>query len=217
MISTAGLAGHASVVAEAQRQFAAYTTGGGGGTGDRAAIHANLRGAVWRIAVTEGGAPAYEAVKREFQTTGSIDGRELALHALGRVQSDALAEDAFAFLLGPQVPAQDIHSGAMALAANASARDVQWRLIKENWSRLHAKIAGNPVVMDRYLRVSLNKFASREVGQDIAKFFQGKDNRGWDRSLGVVADTIEGNAKYRERDEGLVLEWLEARGYVEKK
>lgn len=208
MISTAGLAGHTAITTEAERQFAAYMSG------DRTAIHANLRSAVWRIAVTAGGRDAYESVKREFLTTSSFDGRELALHALGRVQDETLVADAFAFLLGPDVPAQDIHSGAMALAANPAAREVQWRLIKEHWAALHAKIAGNPVVMDRYLRVSLNKFASKDVAADIAAFFAGKDNRGWDRSLGVVADTIEGNARYRERDEAAVLEWLEAHGYA---
>ncbi len=70
------------------------------------------------------------------------------------------------------------------------------------------------VVLDRLVRVSLSKFASREVGHDIANFFESKDNRGYDRSLAVVADTVSGNASYKERDEASILEWLEARGYV---
>lgn len=79
---------------------------------------------------------------------------------------------------------------------------------------MHAKLSGNSVVLDRFLRVSLNKFASFDVERDIAEFFKDKDNRGYDRSLGVISDTVRGNAAYKQRDEQLVAEWLEAHGYL---
>jgi len=71
------------------------------------------------------------------------------------------------------------------------------------------------VVLERFLRVSLNKFSSFEVKDDIDKFFAEKDQRGYDRGLGVVKDTITGAAKYKERDEGIVREWLKAHGYLQ--
>lgn len=70
------------------------------------------------------------------------------------------------------------------------------------------------VVLDRFLRVSLNKFADFETEKDIEKFFESKDNRGYDRTLGIVADSIKGRAAYRARDLEVIKEWLGVHGYV---
>lgn len=181
---------------------------------DKKAIHPNLRSAVFRIAIMEGSNAEYEAVKQEFLTTTSIDGKELALVSMGRVQSPELAEEFINFLYSDHVAIQDVHSGGASLAANPKTRLAHWEYIKTNWTTLREKLGGNMVVVDRLLRVSLNKFASREIGQDIAKFFEGKDNRGYDRGLGIVADTVSGNASYKERDEVSILEWLGKRDYL---
>lgn len=70
------------------------------------------------------------------------------------------------------------------------------------------------VVLDRYLKNSLGKFASLEVERDITSFFKDKDQKGFDRGLVQVSDTISANARYKERDEMLVSEWLGAKGYL---
>lgn len=210
LIANAGLAGHKGVVTEAQRQFAAFTSGG-----NTSAIHASLRSPVFRISVTEGGKEAYEAVKTFYGTTVSIDGKEIALQSLGRVQTPELAKEYLDFIFSPKVAVQDRHSGAISLAANAKVRGVVWEYIKANWDgKVYPELSGNMVVLERFLRMSLNKFASFEVKKDIDAFFADKDNRGYDRGLGVVADTITGAAKYKERDVGLVKEWLGAHGYL---
>ena len=153
-------------------------------------------------------------MKQEFLTTTSIDGKELALVSMGRVQSHDLAKEFFNFLYSDHVAIQDVHSGSASLAANPKTRLAHWEYMKNNWPTLREQLGGNMVVLDRLVRVSLSKFASREVGKDIANFFEGKDNRGYDRSLAVVADTVSGNASYKERDEASILEWLETKGYV---
>jgi len=103
----------------------------------------------------------------------------------------------------------------MAMAGNSKTAMTQWELLKSEWTlvRRHTE-GGNSTVIDRLLRLALSKFSSAEVANDIAAFFKDKDNSGYDRSLGVVNDTIMGNANYKERDEQLVEEWLEAHGYA---
>jgi aminopeptidase N len=182
---------------------------------DTAAIHPNLRAGVFRIAVTAGGRAEYEAVKHEYCTTTSIDGKEIALQSLGRVHTEELALDFISFIFSPAVAVQDVHSGATSLANNPKPRQILWDFIKNNWETIiYPRLSGNMVVLDRFLRLSLNRFSSVEVADDIAAFFASKDNRGYDRSLGVISDTIRGFAKYRARDALVVKEWLEAHGYV---
>lgn len=170
--------------------------------------------AVYDINVREGGKPKYEAIKEEYSKNTSIDGKETCLYALGRVQTVDLVRDFLTFQFSDQVAIQDTHSGSIALAANPTARGAMWGWIKENWETVHKKLSGNPVVIDRYVKTSLEKFASHEVEKDITSFFADKNTKGYDRGLVQVSDTVRANANYKERDEKLILEWLKAHGYV---
>lgn len=166
--------------------------------------------------ITEGGKEEYEAVKKYYSTTTTTDGKEIALQAMGRVQTPELARDLLDFTFSPAVAIQDRHSPGMSLAANSNARLLLWEYIKEHWeSKVYPSLSGNMTVLERFLRVSLSKFASFDVERDIQKFYKGKDNRGYDRGLGVIADTINAAAKYKERDAALVKEWLSVHGYLD--
>jgi aminopeptidase N len=153
-------------------------------------------------------------VKKFLGTTTSVDGKEIALQSMGRVQTTELANDFLDFLFSPAVAVQDMHSGAASLSMNPKTRGALWEYMKANWdSKVHPDLSGNMVVLERFLRVSLSKFASKEVLQDIEAFFKGKDQKGYDRGLAVIKDTIQGAALYKDRDENLVKEWLSAHGY----
>ena len=193
---------------EAKKRFAAYTSG------DRQAIHPNLRLAVFKIVVANGGRSEYEAVKHEYLNSTSVDGKEISLQSLGQTQYDELAKNFMDFQFSEKVAVQDMHTGSISLAQNPKARNVLWQYIKEHWDTVHGKLSGNPVVLDRYLKLSLSKFSSHEIERDIAEFFKDKDTNGYDRGLAQVSDTISGNAKYKERDELLTLEWLKVHGYA---
>ena len=196
------------IIDEAKRRFAAYTSG------DRKAIHPNLRLAVFRIAISEGGRKEYEAVKQEYLNSTSADGKDIGLHSLGSVQTVELVDDFMDFQISDQVAMQDMHTGAISLAQNPKAQNALWQYIKEHWEAVHQKLSGNSVVLDRYVKTSLSKFSSHEIEQDIAAFFKDKDTKGYDRGLVQVSDTVRGNANYKERDEQLILEWLKAHGYA---
>lgn len=197
-----------SIIAEAQRQFQLYMGG------DKAAIHPNLRLAVFKIAIRYGGVSEYEAVKKEWSTTSSIDGKEIALASLGRIQdTKTLLPDFLSFMFST-VAFQDIHTAGSALAVNSKTRAGLWEYIKKNWEMVREKLGGNMVILDRFLRISLDKFTDLEAEQDIAAFFKGKDNRGYDRTLGIASDMIKGRAGYRKRDKEILLEWLKAHSYA---
>ena len=207
LLQTAGLAGHESTVNEAQKRFESFRGG------DKKAIHPSLRAAVFRIAVKNGGKEAYQAVQHEYLTTTSVDGKEITLQSMGQVQTAELAKDYLAFGFD-KVATQDVHSVGVSLANNSKVRETVWQYVKENWPMLRDRLGGNKVVLERFLRTCLQKYASFEIEKDIEQFFKDKDNTGYDRGLAVVSDTIKGNAKYRERDVELVREWLTAHGYA---
>ena len=208
LLQTAGLVGHESTVAEAQKRFKSFMDG------DKKAIHPSLRSAVFKISIKNGGESAYKAVQNEYLTTTSVDGKEITLKSMGQVQTADLAKDFLHFGF-TKVPTQDVHSVGVSLANNAKTREHVWYYFKENWPMIREKLGGNMIVLARVLKMWLQEYASFEIERDIQNFFEGKDKDGFDRSLAIVSDTITGNAKYKQRDVEVVREWLNAHGYVQ--
>ncbi|KAK3216762.1 hypothetical protein GRF29_1g903291 [Pseudopithomyces chartarum] len=207
---TAGLLGHKSTVEEALRRFDQYFSGN-----DKSAINPSLRRAVYSIAIKERGESAVDAIQNEFLTTSSIDGKEICLRSLGHVQTPDLAKRVLSFIFSDKVAMQDKHSGTVVLAGNSKVRIEVWNFIRDNWdSTIYPTLAGNLVVLERFLRMGLNKFADEKIADEIAAFFKEKDNRGYDQGLKVIDDTIRSHAKYQSRDENVVREWLKANNYI---
>lgn len=199
---------HPRTIAEAKNRFQLYTSGK-----DKAAIHPNLRSAIFGIAIRLGDNAEYQALKKEWHTTPSVDGKEIALRAMGRLQNIDLLPDYLDFLF-TEVATQDKHTAGMALAANPRTRAAFWEYIRDNFQTIYDTLSKNMVVLDRFLKISLQKFSSKQAEQEIAKFFEGRDNRGYDRTLGVIKDTILSRAAYKERDAEVILEWLKVNGYA---
>lgn len=207
IVSTAGTCGHQGVIAEAQRRFDAYFAG------DRSVLHPSLRLAVFRIAVAEGSGSAVDSVMAEYASTTTIDGKEICLASLGRAREPEQVRKVLEFMLSDSVKIQDKHTPAIALSNNSDARGELWHFIRTRWDDVHCQMSGNMVVLDRFLKNSLNKFSSRTTLAEIEAFFADKDNTGYDKGLGVIADNIRANAGYVERDGGRVAEWLKEHGY----
>ena len=117
-------------------------------------------------------------------------------------------------MFSDKVAVQDVHNGAVSLAANAKVRHLLWDYIKTNWASVEARLSSNNVVFERFIRMGLSKFADHQVGDDIATFFQRKDTGAYARALVIVSDNIRTNASYKERDQALVLEWLRDHDYA---
>jgi aminopeptidase N len=203
LISNAGAAGHEATVAEAKRRFHLVFTGK-----DPNAIHPSLRLAVFQTVISNGGKGDYETIKKYYSTTTSVDGKSIALRALGCVRSTELAQDLLNFTFSPGVATQDRAGPAISLAANSEVRLTLWEYIKANWdSKIYPQLSGNTIVLEGFLRKALDQFASFEVEKDIMDFFKDKDQKGYDRGLRVVKNTITSAASYKERDTASLKQW----------
>lgn len=198
-----------STVAEAKRRFDLWATGQ-----DKSAVHTNLRLAIFGLNVSEGGRKEYDAVKEEYLRTDSVDGKEICLAAMGRTKDPILVKEYLDFVFSEKVAIQDLHGGAVSLAANSKVRHLLWEYIKTNWNAVETRLSSNNVVFERFVRMGLSKFADHQIGDDIGNFFKDKDTAAYDRALVIVSDNIRTNASYKERDEAQVLEWLRSHGYA---
>ncbi|KAL4938670.1 hypothetical protein BDV06DRAFT_225769 [Aspergillus oleicola] len=209
LIAMSGLSGNASITSEAKKRFDLWAT-----AQDKNAIHTNLRSTIFSIAVSEGTRAEYDSVKGEYLRTDSVDGKEICLSALGRTKDAALVDEYLDFVFSDKVAIQDVHNGAVSLAANSKVRHLLWEYLKKNWASVETRLSANNVVFERFVRMGLSKFADHKIGADIASFFQSKDTSAYDRALVIVADSIRTNANYKERDVKQVLKWLQENEYA---
>lgn len=208
LLALAAGAGHEGIIAEGKKKFAAWKSG------DEKAIHQNLRGVVFNLAVANGGQEEYDAIKAEFSKTTSVDGKEIAITALGRSKSYENALDLLTFVTSDAVPPQDAHSGIISIAANNETRKAAWDFTKKEWPRVEKRLAVTSVVIDRWIKNGLTHYSDTSIRDDILSFFKDKETGSFSRSLVIISDTITGNANYKSRDEAQLLEWLKANGYA---
>ena len=136
-------------------------------------IHPSLRLPIFRIAIAEDPNPTtYNALKNEYLTTTSIDGREICLKAMGRVQSASLATDFLNFQFSDKVAVQDLQTGSAALASNSETRDVFWEWVQSHWAAILGKMTGKTVVMDRFWKNTLGRFASFKRAEEVSTLFR---------------------------------------------
>ncbi|KAI2624565.1 peptidase family M1-domain-containing protein [Hypomontagnella submonticulosa] len=216
ILLSAVLSGHPAVTEKAKSSFDAWADEG-------KPIHPNLRTVVYRTAIKTNPAKAVPVLKKEWYSGASIDGKEVCLASLGHTRDpDIITNDLLPFNcdLSPpappseSVPSGDMHSLGSALSTNSVARPIQWKYIQENWEKLTTKMA-NPVVLDRFIKLTLQKFTDAKYIDEIDAFFKDKDTSAFDRTLEQVKDSIRGRAAYRERDAKVIKEWLSANGYLQ--
>lgn len=177
---------------------------------------------MYRAGIKKDAPKAYEALKKEWATGASVDGKDLCLSSMGHVRDPEMIKDkiiSFLFNISPPAPASDsVPSGDMhmlggPLASNTVARPLLWKWMQENWDQVTKKMA-NPVVLDRFVRLTLGKFTDLKYLDEIDAFFKDKDTSSFDRTLEQVKDSIRTRAAYRQRDAAVIKEWLSANGYL---
>ncbi|XXH05230.1 hypothetical protein Hte_011655 [Hypoxylon texense] len=216
LLLSAAANGHPEVIEKATSLFNAWADEG-------TPIHPNLRTVVYRAGIKTNPEKAVKALKKEWFTGKSIDAKEVCLASLGHVRDPEIISKSllpFNCDLSPpappseSVPSGDMHSLGSALSNNSIARPIQWKYMQENWDKLTTKMA-NPVVLDRFVKLTLQKFTYTKYIDEIDAFFKDKDTSAFDRTLEQVKDAIRGRAAYRERDAEVLKEWLSANGYLQ--
>ncbi|RDA84820.1 hypothetical protein CP532_3164 [Ophiocordyceps camponoti-leonardi (nom. inval.)] len=203
---------HKETIDEALRRYDLWVA-----DAEKNPIPPSLRLAVWRSAVRRDPGPAVGVLKKEWATTKSIDGKTICLQAMAAAEDKEVVEkDILSFNFGTSsddVPAADMHVLGLMMADNPPARDWQWAYVKKNWDACVAKL-GNPIVVDRFVRMALGGFVDDSAVDDMDAFFRDKDTTAFNRTLATVTDRVRGRAAYRRRDAASLREWLAAKGYL---
>lgn len=179
----------------------------------------SLRGAIFKAGVIDNADANIDILKKYWAKGESVDGKLVVLSALSSAKdAEAIKNKIVTFLFNTKpasdsVDVADMHFLSSPLAHNYVARGLVWNHIKNNWESALAKM-GNPIIVDRFIRLSLNGFTEADDIAEVEAFFQDKDVTSFNRSLEQAKDKSRGRAAYKKRDAAALKEWLTTNKYI---
>ena len=208
LFGAAGLAGDPQIVTAAQSMFSAFASG------DKTAIHPNLRASVYSIALLHGGEAEFNTLLHEFQTAPSADLRNTALRSLGRVTQPALIARVVALPLGGTVKNQDIYLPLISLRASPAGCEASWSWLTDNWDQINLVCPPGLTMLGGLVKMCTGEFCTREQLSRVEAFFRGRDRTGYKMALEQSLDGIRARIGWVERDRADVERFLRGEGLL---
>lgn len=208
LFGSAGTAGDATIIAAAKDMFARFIAG------DRKAIHPNIRGSVYALAIRHGGEAEFDALHKEYLTTADADERNTALRALGEVRGRSLIARSLQLPLSPEVKNQDIWlplTGHRSCSENVAAL---WQWYQENYTKLTERAPPSMSMFGTLVKICTRQLTTRDHLKQVQAFHKDKDTTGFKMALEQSCDDIRASAGWVERDRDDVAQFLKSEGLL---
>ncbi|KAL1989166.1 hypothetical protein VTN96DRAFT_3713 [Rasamsonia emersonii] len=208
LFGSAGAADDPVVVEAAKDMFKRFAEG------DHSAIHPNIRGSVFSIALRHGGEKEYEVVLDRFRHAPTSDEKNTALRSLGAAEDIKLIQRTLELAGSDEVRNQDIYMPLASLRGHAQGVQERWNWLKKNWDKVVARFPPSLGMLGTVVQISTSSFCTEEQLKDVEEFFAPKDKKGYDRAVQQSLDAIQAKAHWLKRDREDVEQWLKSNGYL---
>lgn len=165
LFGSAGLAGDEKIIKAAQDMFKKWAAG------DRKAIHPNIRGSVYAIALQNGGDEEFDVILNEYKTTKDADERNTALRSLSRSRGEKLIKRALSLPLSDVVKGQDVYMPIGGLRNDKEGIEALWDYLKNNWEALNKKCPASLGMLSTVVQICTGGFVYEEQLAEVRKWF----------------------------------------------
>ncbi|KAK0618339.1 peptidase family M1-domain-containing protein [Bombardia bombarda] len=207
LFGNAGLCGDKTIIKAAKEMFNKYMAG------DKSAVHPNIRGSVFSMALKYGGKAEYDAILNFYRTSTNGDERNTALRCLGRAKDPQLIQQTLGMLFSGEVKDQDIYMPTAGLRSHPEGVEALFTWMTENWDELVKRFPPALSMLGTLVTIFTSSFTKKEQLEKVKKFFEGKSTNGFDQSLAQSLDAIRSKVSWIERDQADVAAWVKDNGY----
>mmetsp|Transcript_15282 Transcript_15282/g.30037 ORF Transcript_15282/g.30037 Transcript_15282/m.30037 type:complete len:912 (+) Transcript_15282:45-2780(+) len=193
VISTAGKAGDKDIVLEAQKRFAAHING-------TKEIAADLRSAVYNIAVGHGGAKEFDDLLELLRKAEGQEEKVRIMSCMAATKDESKLTQLLDLMFTDEIRNQDAIHVIRATAGNPKGREVAWQWEQKNWDKVVATWGGGQMMLPHFIKGACGGFASKQKLDEVNKFFEGRDVSGAERALAQAKESIELVANWIDRD-----------------
>ncbi|RAL63132.1 hypothetical protein DID88_004214 [Monilinia fructigena] len=204
LFGSAGLTGDKIVIKAAQDMFSKFAAG------DKSAIHPNIRGSVYAMALKYGGKEEYDIILDAYRNSTNSDERNTALRSLGRAKDPELIKQTLTLPFGGEVKEQDIYLPISGLRGHPEGIEALYIWMTENWDELTRRLPAGLSMLGTMVTICTSGFTREQDRARVEKFFSERDTKGFNQGLAQSLDTIKAKGAWVERDREDVKAWVEA-------
>lgn len=182
--------------------------------GDTSAIHPNIRGSVFAMALKYGGKEEYNSILDVYRNSKNSDERNTALRSLGRAKDPELIKQTLSLPLGGEVKEQDIYLPISALRSHPAGIEALYTWMTENWDELARKLPAGLSMLGSMVSICTSSFTSLKDKERVEKFFSEKSTKGFEMGLAQSLESIQAKSAWLERDRKDVAAWVKENPYA---
>lgn len=202
LFGAAGMAGDEKIIAAAKDMFNKYMAG------DKTAVHPNIRGSVFGMALKYGGTEEYDKLIAFYHASTSGDERNTTLRSLGRARDPALVQRTLDLILSGDVKSQDLFMPASGLRGHAAGIEALFNWLTEKWPEVQKRLSGQTPILSSMVSVCTGGFSRPDQLERVEKFFAGIDTKTFEQPLAQTKDAIRSKIAWIERDGADVANWV---------
>ncbi|ROV91309.1 hypothetical protein VSDG_07783 [Cytospora chrysosperma] len=208
LFGSAGLSGDEQIITAAKDMFSKYMAG------DKNALHPNIRGSVFAMALKYGGKDEkYEKILDFYRTSKSSDERNTALRCLGRAKQPELIQQTLDLLFSGEIKDQDIYMPTAGLRSHPEGIEALFKWMVNNWDELYKRLPPALSMLGSMVQIMTSSFTKPEQLAQVEKFFADKNTSGYDQALAQSLDGVRSKISWLSRDKSDVAGWLKENGY----
>ena len=207
LISRTGKLGDPAVLADSRARFGRYVAG------DAAAIHPDLRTAVFSTVLKADGMPAFEQLIALYDAADAADQKVNVLRSLGASTDPAVHAAVLDFTLSSgRVRDQDVFCAIGALGYNPAAVAGLWAWFRDHFAELHRRFYSGSFMLGRIIASCCANFATAAAADEVEAFFAGcgLETDAVKRAIRQSVESIRANAAWLDGARAGVTEWLAA-------
>lgn len=200
VIRQLGKFGDATIIAEAKARLTQFAA-------DKVSLAADLRAAVYGIALQYGGKEEYDTIFKIFEETDLQEEKVRCLRSFGASADPELLQKTLELALTPKVRSQDAVFVILSVASNPAGRQLAWDFFKTNVNVFIEKYNGG-FLLGRLAKGVVDGFASEEKALEAIQFFEQNPIASAKRAVDQAIETVRTNAKWIERDLDSIVSWF---------
>lgn len=210
LFGAAAANGHKEAIEYVYKVFGAYVDG------DKTAINPNLRAAIYNTIARLGGEQCYDKLYHIYTHPSSVEEKIAALRALGRFESESILDKVTGLLLnGDIVKSQDIYIPMQGMRAHRLGVEKLWSWFTNNWDAIYNLLPPGLSMLGSVVTLASSGFTQESQKQEVKKFFETKNTKGFDSNLAQSLDMITAKANWASRDSAKIKSWLKENTYYE--
>ncbi|PHH59184.1 hypothetical protein CDD81_3652 [Ophiocordyceps australis] len=208
MFEIAGLSGDKAILDASKEMFGKFMSG------EKEAIHPNIRKSVFAICLKYGGKQEYDMVLDHYRTSTNSDVRNTCLRSLGRAKDPELIKRTLGLLFGDEVKDQDVYMPVGGLRTHPEGIKAMFEWMTQNWDKMYQRLPPALSMLGTMVTIMTSGFTTQEQLSKVEGFFADKNNNGYDQSLEQSKDSIRSKISWLKRDGDDVASWVKANGFT---